>query len=85
MNKPQLIYYAIREFHKNTKCEKSKIVVTINLHTILEVFKENGNSDLDEFLSTMMSGGELKIFGVELKLSKDYEDNVFTIGFKNYL
>ena len=37
------------------------------------------------YLAAILYRDELKIFGVELILSKDYKDGVFTVGFKNYL
>ena len=85
MNKLQLIYKSIREFQEATKCPKSKILFTINPHTMLEAFKQSENVGLDDYLAAILYGDDLKIFGVELKLCRDYEDNFFTVGFKNYL
>ncbi len=86
MTKLQTIYKAIKDFKSTTKCKDSEIVVTVNSKTILEACKQhNGVGTVEEFLSVIMDGGDLKIFGCDLILSTDFPKNNFTVGFKKDL
>jgi hypothetical protein len=85
MTKLQFIYKAIRDLKVTTKCNTSDLLVTMNAKTLLKAYKEDNDLGLDQILAAALYGEQLKVFGVDLILTNQYEDNFFTVGFKNKL